>query len=83
MINSNTISYPYSSEDLIKKAEYDASNNPVYIGFAAPGMAPDAPAWQIKKFTYDVNGNVTDIQFASGSNDYDKVWDNRASYSYS
>ena len=34
------------------------------------------------KIEYDANQNPTDVQFAQGSNNYDRVWDNRASYTY-
>lgn len=82
MINSKTIQYPYSNADLIAAIEY-SGNYAVYIGYAAPGTAKSAAAWQIRKITYDSNNNITDIQFASGVNDYTKVWDDRATYSYS
>jgi len=82
MINAKTIQYPFSNADLICKIAYNG-NYPVYIGYAAPATATSAAAWQIRKLTYDANNNITDIQFASGVNDYTKVWDDRATYSYS
>lgn len=82
MINSKTIQYPFDSEDLTMKVEY-AAGKPLYVGYAAPGTATSASAWQIRKEAYDISGNITDRQFAGGVNDYTKVWDDRASYSYS
>ncbi len=82
-LNARTIQYPFSSGDLITKIAYDASNRAQYIGLADPGTSASDAQWQIKKITYDGNGNVTDIQFAQGVNTYSKVWDNRATYSYS
>lgn len=82
MINSKTIQYPFSNSDLIIKVSY-AGSNPEYIGYAAPGTATSAAAWQIRKVTYNGSGDITDVQFAAGVNDYTKVWDDRAGYSYS
>ena len=45
--------------------EWGASG-PVYHGLALPGSAKSAAAWQIRKFTYDGSGNVTDVQFKLG-----------------
>ena len=82
MINSKTISYPFSNADLLCLTEYSGTY-PLYIGYAAPGSALSAAAWQIKKLTYNGNNNVTAVEFAGGVNDYNKVWNDRAAYSYS
>ena len=63
------------------KLEY-SGNNPVYVGKAAPGSSTALAAWQIQKLTYS-GTNVTDVQWASGSNGFSAVWDDRATYSYS
>jgi hypothetical protein len=62
--------------------EYDGANNLIYFGRAAPGSAKSDPVWQILKFTY-AGTNVTDQQYAGGSNLFTHVWDNRAALSYS
>lgn len=62
--------------------EYDASNNPVYVGEAKTGTAKSASGWRIKKITYDVSNNPTDIMWAESSSQFDKIWANRASYKY-
>lgn len=59
-----------------------SGENPIYIGKAQPGTAKSAALWQIQKLTYDGN-NVTDVQWADGDTDYDNVWNNRDSLSYS
>lgn len=82
MINSKTIQYPFSASDMMCLVEY-SGGNPVYIGRAAAGTATSAAAWQVQKLTYDVDGNVTAIQFAGGTNDYNQVWDDRATLTYS
>lgn len=82
MINSKTIQYPFDKTDLKMRAEYVAGNL-IYLGYAAAGTAISAAAWQIRMMTYDAGGAVTQVNFASGTNDYDKVWDLRAAYVYS
>ena len=54
-----------------------------YRGLATPGAATSAAAWRICKYTCDVNGLVTQIDFADGVSTFNKIWDNRDSYSYS
>lgn len=65
------------------KIEYDASNNPIYIGDAVPGTLTSTSVWRIKKLTYDASNNPTDIQWADGNTNFDKIYDNRATYTYS
>lgn len=50
-----------------------------YIGQADPGTLESESAWQIKRMT---NSNNT-ILFADGNANFDNVWTNRASLSYS
>ena len=63
--------------------------NLVYIGFAKPGSDPTTPVWQIKKLTYDGNGNVTQIQWptdgttARPTNQFRYIWANRTTLTYS
>ena len=59
------------------------SDLPEYVGWTAPGSATSAAAWRIKKITYDANDKITDIQWADGNIGDDKIFDDRASYSYS
>lgn len=63
--------------------EYDGSNNPIYIGYAIPGSIVSSATWRIKKMTYDIVNNPTNIQWADGNTNFDNIWDNRATYSYS
>jgi hypothetical protein len=82
-LNMHTVAYPFEKSDLIQVIVYDASDRPEYIGYATPGTSKATAGWQIRKLTYDAGGLVTDTQFASGSNLYDKVWNDYAGYSYS
>ncbi len=52
-----------------------------YIGIATPGTATSAALWQIKRIL--VTGTLTAIEFSGGTLGFDKVWDNRASLTYS
>jgi len=67
---------------LTKKIEYDASNNPVFVGEAIPGSATSDSTWRIKKITYDVNNNPTDVQWADSNTNFDKSWDHRSDGTY-
>lgn len=62
--------------------EYDSSDNPVYYGESIPGINTSDAKWRIKEFIYDVNDNVIDIKWADGTYLFNKVWDNRANYTY-
>lgn len=59
--------------------EVDATTT--YIGFAAPGTATSAAGWMIERLTF--TGPDIAIDFADGNAEFDNVWDNRASLSYS
>ena len=59
------------------------TGQPIYIGWATPGVSTSASKWKIRKFTYDGNGQVTNIQFANGDVGFNFVWDLRATaYTY-
>lgn len=66
-----------------KALAYDASNNLEYLGIAAMGSSKASAVWQIRKFTYDSSNNLTDIQWADGDSDFNNVWNDYASLSYS
>jgi len=82
MINSKTIQYPFTEDDMMRLTEYN-DDLPLYVGRAAPGTPTSVPGWQIRKFTYDASNNETAMQFAGGANDYNQIWDSRALLSYS
>lgn len=50
-----------------------------YFGFSAPASATSEARWKIKRLTQATNV----FQLADGNDQYDNVWDNRASLSYS
>lgn len=61
---------------------YDGSGNVEYECKAVPGTASDAIGWQICKFTYS-SGSLISVTWASGSDEFRFVADDRASYTYS
>lgn len=65
------------------RTEYNASNQPVYVGLAVPGKAETDAAWQIVLYEYDESGNVTKKTFAAGEPGFAYKWSLRASYTYS
>ena len=69
--------------ELITAIEYDADDDPVYIGESAPSSLKSASVWRIKKITYDASKNPIDIQYADGTQTLSKIWDDRTSYGYS
>ena len=57
-----------------------ASASVTYRGYAPLGTGTDEAKWKIERDSK--TGNVTTTQYADGNMDYDNVWDNRASLSY-
>lgn len=58
----------------------DEDGTVTYYGYAAPGSDTSKPVWKIKKV--DETGDLF-IVWADGNANYDNIWDNRASLSYS
>ena len=58
----------------------DGNGDIEYVGRALPGIADDAPGWQITKYT--TPSAITEGKLAGKSNIYDKIWDDHAGYTY-
>jgi hypothetical protein len=58
----------------------DVNGNDIYIGYAIAGTATSSNSWKIKKIN---TVNPITIMWADASTLYNKVWDDRASYTYS
>lgn len=52
-----------------------------FIGFAEPGSETSEAKWQIRRISFDSNGNLSQ-RFAQGDVEFDNVWDDYASLSY-
>ena len=66
---------------LLQKNIAYSGDNPVYVGYAAPGTADSATGWLIIKIAYS-GSNPTSTRFADNDVTFSKEWDERASYSY-
>ena len=81
MAQTRTETPVYSRDQgLTQKIEYDGSNNAIYIGRAQPGTAVSAAGWNICKLTYDGSNNMTDLKWANSSDNFEFIWNDRASY---
>lgn len=58
----------------------EASDTVTYIGKAAVGSDTDESVWQIQRIS--IAGTITSIEWASSTAAFDKVWDDRAGYTY-
>lgn len=60
----------------------ETANNISYIGEAVPGANGNSPVWRIKRMTELNDGDVI-IEWAVGSAAFNKIWNDRLTYSYS
>lgn len=63
---------------------YDEGATYTYIGEAEPGIATSDDEWRIKRLT-NADNTIVWAKLPSestGSADFNKVWDNRLSYTY-
>lgn len=58
----------------------EASATITYVGKALPGTTTSSALWQIQRI--DTTGDLT-IKWADGNADFDNVWDDRVSLTYS
>ena len=65
---------------------YDSQGRQEYVGICDPtrarGNATSDEAWLIYKLSYDSSGRMLRRRYADKSNLFLKVWDDRATYSY-
>jgi len=84
MAQNRTETPVYSRDQgLNQRIEYDVDNNAIYVGRAQPGTANSAASWQIYKMTYDGSNNMTALNWAQGSDNFEFVWNDRTTYTYS
>ncbi len=65
--------------DAAYSVRVDEGGTYTYIGHALPGAATSAASWRVKRLT---NADAT-VLWADGNGNFDNIWDNRASLSYS
>lgn len=66
-----------TTEDL--SLRWEVSGSYVYLGEAAPSSAEGSAVWRIQRITTSTGK----IEYADGNSEFDNVWSNRASLSYS
>ncbi len=62
-----------------------ANSQPEYQGWTIPGQGAwtGSPVWRIQKIGYDSSLITSGLAWASGNTQFDKVWDDRGTYTYS
>jgi hypothetical protein len=56
---------------------------PVYVGFAEPSSLTSDPVWKIMRLDYSAGGDLIDRLWADGDTNFDNIWNNRTTLSYS
>lgn len=69
------------SDERRQMFDYEGGNAVIYLGKAHPGAQTSEAVWQIRQFTYS-GSLVTQINFANGNANFDKVWDDRSTYDF-
>ena len=65
--------------DIISLIDLDDANI-IYSGKAVAGSTKAASKWQIKRI--DLTANVIEILYANSEDSFDKVWNDRGTYTY-
>ena len=58
------------------------TGNVIYQGWAAIGSGEAEAVWLISQLNYDVNGQVIARVWADGEGEFNKIWDDRATFNY-
>lgn len=66
-----------------QRFDYTSTSNTIYYGMAAPTTLTSDARWQIRRETLDASGRTTQVDFAGGTVDFNQVWDNRVTLTYS
>lgn len=61
----------------------EISDTQLYRGEAVVDSLTSDPVWRIRHVIIAADGSSSQTTWASGTQDFDKVWDDRASYVYS
>lgn len=65
-----------------RQVKFDGSDSTVqYIGETNFNTATHSPTWRISRLTF--SGSSFTLDWADGNDNFDNVWDDRASLSYS
>ena len=61
---------------------WNVDNLVEYVGLSLPGTATSEAGWQVRKCTYSTT-YLQSILWADGDRNFDNIWDDRVSLSYS
>ena len=70
-------------DDMIDRWDYTSTASVWYHGHASPGTATTQAGWRIKRIALDTSLRPTGSTMADGNANYDNIWDNRTTLSYS
>jgi hypothetical protein len=59
----------------------EISVNDIYFGYAAAGSSAASAVWRVKHIV--VSGTTTTTTYADGNTNFDNIWNNRLSLTYS
>lgn len=79
MNNTDKLQIYYDAPDDAVIIDETSSTTYTYFGFAVPATATSAAKWKVKRLT----NSTSTFTWADGDDQYDNIWDNRASLSYS
>jgi hypothetical protein len=70
------------------RAQNDANGNVLYLGIAKAGTLDAEDKWQISFFAWDANNSITSQTWpqndeGNASTEYEFVWDDRLTYTFS
>ena len=65
-----------------KRVDFTANDTIIYKGEAVPGTPEATALWRVRRLTIASDNDVTE-EWADGTADYIKVWDDRYTYTYS
>jgi len=64
-----------------QRIDYISATRILY-GFSAPGTLESAASWQIREETLDSEGRTIAINFAGRTLEYNQIWNNRLTLTY-
>ena len=67
--------------DNTKLLQVDTVGNTTYLGYADAGSVTSGAVWAVKRIVE--SGNDVVITWADGDKDYNNIWDNRLTLTYS
>lgn len=65
-----------------KRTDFTTNDTIIYKGEATPGTLDASSLWRVRRLTIQPDNDVIE-EWADGTADYIKVWDNRYTYTYS